>query len=191
MQCDLKWSEQVATLIGKLKTRLAGLDHLKLIMGKTNKTTIVEGVFNSVLCYCLPLFGGCNVSELQALQVQQNRAARIVLNLPPRTNRDFMFDKLVWMTVQQLVAYHTLITVFRIRKSQEPEYLATALGRDNRCGNIIVSNSKLGLYKKSFVPRGSVLWNRLPKSLRNQKKVGKFKKDLRTWVAEHVEKFAS
>ena len=81
MQCDLKWSEQVATLIGKLKTRLAGLDHLKLLTGKTNKTTIVEAVFNSVICYCLPLFDGCKVSEFQALQVQQNRKAMIVLSL--------------------------------------------------------------------------------------------------------------
>ena len=81
MQCDLKWSEQVTTLIGKLKTRLAGLDHLKLLTGKTNKTTIVEAVFNSVICYCLPLFDGCKVSEFQALQVQQNRKAMIVLSL--------------------------------------------------------------------------------------------------------------
>ena len=106
MQCDLKWSEHVATLVSKLKKRLAGLDHLRLVMGKTNKKTIVEGVFNSVLCYCLPLFGGCNVDEVQALQVQQNRAARIVLNLPPRSNRDHNFAKLGWMTVQQLIVYH-------------------------------------------------------------------------------------
>ena len=67
--------------------------------------------------------------------------------------------------------------------------MAAALGRDNKFGNIIVNNSKLGLYKKSFVPRGSVLWNRLPKNLRTIKKVGIFKNNLRKWVAENVEKF--
>ena len=144
-------------MVGKLKKRLAGMDHLRIIMGKSTKKNIVEGVFNSVLCYCLPLFGGCNISEVQALQVQQNRAARIVLNLPPRTNREFIFSKLDWMTVQQLIAYHTIITVFKIRKFKKPEYLFQVLGRDNRNGHIIVENSKLGLYKKSFVPRGSVL----------------------------------
>ena len=190
MQCDLKWSEQIQTLVGKLKKRLTGLDKLRFIMGKTSKQTIVQGVFNSVLCYCLPLFGGCNVSEVQALQVQQNRAARIVLNLPPRTSREYMFDKLGWMTVQQLIAYHTLITVFRIRQSKEPEYLAVVLGRDNKWGNIIVENSTLSLYKNSFVPRGSVLWNKLPRHLKIEKKIGKFKKELRKWVANNVEKFA-
>ena len=64
------------------------------------------------------------------------------------------------------------------------EYLAAALGTDNKCGNIIVNNSKLGLYKKSFVHRGSVLWNRLQKNLRTTKKVSILKKNLRKWVAE-------
>ena len=101
-----------------------------------------------------------------------------------------MFGKLGWMTVRQLISYHTLITVFRIRKSKEPEYLYGALGRDNKFGKIIVQNSDLGLYKNSFVPRGSVLWNRLPRELKNIEKVGVFKKGLRKWVAENVEKFA-
>ena len=189
MQCDLKWSQQIANLVGKLKTRLAGLSQLRLIMGKSTKQTIVQGVFDSVLCYCLPLFGGCNNSEVKALQVQQNRAAQIVLNMPTRTSRDYMFDKLGWMTVQQLIAYHTLITVFRIRQSKEPEYLARALGRDNKWGKIIVENSNLGLYKRSFVPRGSELWNKLPKDLRIETKIGKFKKELRIWIRNNVGRF--
>ena len=173
----------------KLKTRLAGLDHLRFVMGRNNKKTIVEGVFNSTLCYCLPLFGGCNVSEVHALQVQQNRAARIVLNLPPRTNRDHMFAKLGWMTVKQLIVYHILIMVFRIRHAREPEYLVKMLKQDNRLGNIIVENSKLGLFKKSFVPRGSTLWNKLPKDLKIIQKVARFKNELRKWIDENVEKF--
>ena len=100
-----------------------------------------------------------------------------------------MFAKLEWMTVKQLIVYRTLITVFRIRLEKEPEYLAQALKKDNKLGNIIVENSKLGLFKKSFVPRGSTLWNKLPRDLRSLDKVGKFKMNLRKWVEENVEYF--
>jgi hypothetical protein len=55
---DMEWSEQVKALVGKLKQRLGGLEKLKYIMRPEYKKNIVEGVFNSVLCYCLPLFGG-------------------------------------------------------------------------------------------------------------------------------------
>ena len=78
IQNDLDWSEQVKALLIKLKQRLGGLQSLKYIMNSSAKKTIVEGVFNSVLCYCLPLFGGLDNSEIISLQVQQNRAAQIV-----------------------------------------------------------------------------------------------------------------
>ena len=66
----------------------------------TNKKNIVQGVFDSVLCYCFPLFGGCSKTDVQLLQVFQTRAAQVVLRLPPRTGRALMIDKLDWLTVQ-------------------------------------------------------------------------------------------
>ena len=50
----------------------------------------------------------------------KNKAARVVLHLNPRSNRDSMYNKLKWLTVNQLVVYHTLLTVFKIRLSNEP-----------------------------------------------------------------------
>ena len=147
IQNDLEWSAQVEALVKKLKKRLGGLDMLKNIMEPSSKKTIVEGVFNSVLCYCLPLFGGMINSEVNSLQVQQNKAAQIVLRLPPRHNREYMFNQLGWLTVNQLIVYHTSIMVYRIRQNKEPEYLADILGRTSRLGEniIIVENIKLGL----------------------------------------------
>ena len=37
VQSNLKWSEQIETLTGKLKTRVTGLNHLRHSMSKTNK----------------------------------------------------------------------------------------------------------------------------------------------------------
>ena len=48
-------------------------------------------------------------------------------------------------TVNQLVAYHTLIQVYKIRNSGEPEYLASALKDDNRNGHIVVPIRRVGL----------------------------------------------
>ena len=158
-------------------------------MTKPSRNNIVQGVFNSVLCYCIPLYGGCTKSELHQLQVQQNRAARCVLRLPPGSNRDLSFDKLGWLTVLQLIAYHTLIAVFRIRINRQPEYLAKFLTRDNIHGNIIVQNSNLDLFRNSFTYRGSVLWNKLPRAIRMEIKIGTFKKKARTWIVENVPRF--
>ena len=93
------------------------------------------------------------------------------------------------MTVQQLITYHTVLLVYRVRQSQEPEYMARTLSRDTYRGNIVVVNSKLGLFKKSFIPRGSTLWNSLPKDLIRIPELGTFKKELRKWIMDNIKRF--
>ena len=97
-----------------------------------------------------------------------------------------MYDRLNWLTVQQLIVYHTLISVYRIRQSREPEHLSARLSRDNMYGPIVKKNVRLELYRKSFVFRGSVLWNKLPVDLRIEQKLSKFKKGLSKWVLGNV-----
>ena len=146
-------------------------------------------LINSVLVYCLPLFGGCNIEDIKQIQVLQNKAAQIVTHSPPRSSRLTMFSKLNWLTVNQLITYHTLLTVYKIRKSGEPEYLARFLKNENCFGKIIVPNTRLTLAKKSFVWRGSQQWNLLSSELRNSSKIGHFKRGVREWVLQNIPKF--
>ena len=88
IQADLKWTKQVDELKLKLKTRLTGLSQIKNIVSALNlRKQIAEGIFISVLVYCIPLWGGCDKGHLQELQVLQNRAAQHVLRLPNRSSR--------------------------------------------------------------------------------------------------------
>ena len=189
IQSNLKWTQQIMSLVKKLQVRLVGISKLKHSMDMKKKTMIIEGLFNSVLCYCLPVFGGCSQEDINTLQTMQNKAAQLALNCPPRTNRDWMFGKLKWMTVTQLIAYHTLITLFRIRQQRRPAYLATKMLNENRNGNIIVLNTSLELYRKSFVYRGALLWNRLPVTMRKIQKSNGFKSEVKTWVIENVDRY--
>ena len=162
IEYNLKWHKTIDDLWSKLKTRLAGLLKLRHIVPYAMLKVITQGIFNSVMVYCLPLYGGCDKADLHSLQVLQNKAAQIVTRSPPRSARQPMYDRLDWLSVNQLIAYHTLLQIFKIRMTKEPEYLAEILGRDNRNGNIIVTNTDLTLAKNSFTFRGSQLWNSLP-----------------------------
>ena len=130
-----------------------------------------------------------HVAEIKQLQVLQNKAARIVTHSPPRSSREVMFNKLQWHTVNQLVAYHTLLAVHKMRQTGEPEYLASFLKFDNRSGRIIIPNTTLTLAKKSFVWRGSLNWNLLPNNLRNSNRIGFFKRGVKDWVTKNVPGF--
>ena len=113
------------------------------------------------------MYGACDIGEIHSIQVLQNKAAQLVTHSPPRASRNPMFDKLGWLTVNQLVRYHTLLAVFRIRSTGEPEYLAESICNDNCFGKIIVQHTKLTLAMKSFKVRGSCQWNALPAEIRN------------------------
>ena len=150
---------------------------------------VSEGLFTSTLGYCLPVFGGCKVEDLKDLQILQNKVAQIVTHSSPRTVRNKMFDQLDWLTVNQLVRYHTLLAIFRIRTTREPEYLASGLCDDNRSGNIIVQKSNLTLFRNSFMYRGPSHWNALPARIKQLTKVGVFKREVKTWIKNNIARF--
>ena len=122
------------------------------------------------------------MGDIKQLQIMQNRAARIVTHAPPRAHRQDMFDKLDWLTVHQLIAYHTLISIYKIRKSGEPEYLARFLRDENRGGKIILQNTHLTLARRSFIWRGSQQWRR-------STRISLFKRGARSWVVENISQF--
>ena len=47
---------------------------------------------------------------------------------------------------------------------------------------VSMKSTELGVYRNSFVFRGSVLWNKLPSTLKTQKKIIRFKPGLKEWV---------
>ena len=105
-------------------------------------------MFNSVLNYCLPLYGGMGKGEMNSLQVMQNKAARIAAAMPPRSNRVEVFDKLGWFTVHQLIFYQTVLLVYKVRQSNQPDFLASQLSCDSRNCRIMIPNIKLHLFER-------------------------------------------
>ena len=189
IQSDLKWTKQVQSLRTKLKHRLAGLAKIRNIVCTRLKKQIAEGIFTSVLTYCLPLYGGMDKDSLHSLQVLQNVAARHTLNVPMDTSRKSMYDQLDWLTVNQLEFYHSVLMVYKIIKFGEPEQLATKLTRFNIRGNIIIDNSNLTLYRKSFSIRASEYYNSLPNEVRNAATIDCFKRNARCWIVKNVPRF--
>ena len=102
IQSNLKWNTQITKVIGKLKNRLIELNKLKFLVPYQTRKSIVVGIFNSVLIYCLPLYGGCNKGQIKDLQVLQNKAGQIVAHKPPQTHRNDLYNQLGWITVFQL-----------------------------------------------------------------------------------------
>ena len=185
----LKWQKQIDSLLSRLQLRLNALEHLQSKVPVRIRKQIVEGIFNSVLMYCLPVFGGCDKRNINSLQILQNKAARLVCNAGWRIPRKELFAKVGWMTVRQLVCYHTALCTYRILSSREPEYLYSIMSRTNRSNRIIVPHTNLTLMQGSFCYRGATEWNALPEVVRSCQSITTFKLLLKKWIQENVEQF--
>ena len=190
IQPNLKWQKHVTEVLKKLQNRLNALDKVKSILPQAKMKIIVDGLFTSVLSYCLPVFGKCDKAELEALQVMQNKAARIVTKSGFRTSREYLFQQTNWMAVRQLVYYHTALCTFRIMISQEPEYLSEIMNRNNeRTKKIVIPNTRLTLALNSYCFRGSLQWNQLSEEIRSTTNLRKFKTLLKTWILTNIAQF--
>ena len=124
------------------------------------------------------------------IQVLQNKAARIVTHSPLMgVSRNYIYDQLNWLTVNQLIQYHTLLTIYKIRRDKDPEFLYDILSDTNIRGNIVIRNENLTLTRNSFTIRGPETWNLIPTDIRNEPSLQKFKSKLKKWITKSIPRF--
>ena len=73
--------------------------------------------------YCLNIwFSAANV-HIQKVQILQNRAARVILNVSYDTSSAFMLKELNIMSVKKRGIYQTCLLMFKVLNCEAPEYL--------------------------------------------------------------------
>ena len=134
----------VIGLINQLSKRVGMLAKISNLMPSKKLKILVNGLFISKLSYCLGLFGGIwgldtmqigdtrhnsfTKASLRALQTLLNKVMRLLTKKGYDTPILTLLEETEMLSVHQLIAYSTIVTTFKIRKSKEPLYLANRLG---------------------------------------------------------------
>ena len=204
---DMKWREHILdsenSLVKSLNKRLGALKKIQNLATFKSRKMIATGIFMSKLIYLMPLWAGCDEYLVKSLQVIQNKAARSVAKLSFFTPVKTLLKTCGWMSVRQLMAYHSLVLLQKTLAHQTPQYMymkVTAGGQfpyrtrqaatcptefsftvqhpsDN--GTIRqASGQNLGMSKEGWCWRSVELYNRLPTDLRLERKLVNFKTKL-------------
>jgi hypothetical protein len=148
---------------------------------------------------------------VKCLQVVQNKAARTVARLNIFTPTKTLMKVCGWMSVRQLLAYHSMVLLQKTLASQTPVYLYKKLtvGGDFSYKNRQASScppgfsftvshpidsgavrqstgSKKGLSKHGWCWNSVEMYNKLPPNIRLEKKLPNFKKRLKEWIGLNV-----
>ena len=131
----------------------------------------------------LPVWGGTPLTDIRKLQRLVNKTARYVLNKGRRWKTNDLMSELNWMRVDEMVIYHSMITLWKILKNQTPRQLAQKFRVDEnwKLGTTI---PRLKTTSRAFRWRSVISWNRLPLEIRQIVLISKFKTTLKSWILE-------
>ena len=197
-------------LVQKLCQRAGVISKLALIMPKHRLKTVAEGIFFSLLNYCIDVYGnvwglhsmdedvrhssGFRKEDNRKLQTIVNKVLRALCNERKDTSTADLCEKSGQLSVHQRTAMVTLCSIFRIIKFAQPSYLYSALTlseescrtRNSKSSNCRRVEYNLSLSRSSFLYRGSRLFNMLPPSMVEVPHVRIFKKMVKKWVRNNI-----
>ena len=133
-------------------------------------------------------------ANLHNLQILQNKVMRLQAKCGYATPVKELLKKTDSLSINQLIAYTSIMTIFKIKQFKEPLYLARRLGFMNnerggaqrRRHNINQINFNSARGREGLLYRGEKLWNSLDQQLKTEENIKIFKQELRKWVLDKI-----
>ena len=195
---NFKWNNHIRdnekSLFKFLTSRINALAKVSYIASFQTKKMIANGIVMSLIVHLIQLYGGCSDYLLQFIQTLQNRAARIVTKQGWGTATRVLLSQCGWLSVRQLVEYHSLVLMFKVLQDRKPVYLHEKVSvefvqktRQATGGSIRETRTfekDAGI--SSFIPRTTKVWNELPVEMKMMSNQEKFKKKVKWWVRNNI-----
>ena len=196
-------------LITKLSQRAGIIRKLSFVMPKERLIIFAEGLFFSLLNYCIEVYGNVwglggydetvrhstafRKEDNNKLQVLVNKVLRAMTGLDNDTPSALLASTSGQLSVHQRTAFFTLTSVHKSLKMKEPAYNYESFINNFNDGQDVhhQANCKrikynLSLSRCGYYYRGSRLYNKLPVSLVNTPKLKDFKKNAKIWVKNNI-----
>lgn len=133
-------------------------------------------------------------TQLNKLQIAQNRAMRVILQCNRFTKVEHMLQALQFMSVRQRLCYNVGVFIFKIINNMASvalnnkiEIVGMECGRQTRqAGNLVVTFRRTRSAQKSLFYEGIKMYNSLPIEVKQCKKIVSFKRVLREYILNNV-----
>ena len=119
--------------------------------------------------YCNSMLYGTPSSTIQKLQRVQNKAARIVLQAPRRSDVSSLLQTLHWLPDEQCTNCKLAVLTFKTRQKSSPQYLSQHISlrtsaRNTRSSSVpllCVPFRRTSFARRSFSTAAPLTWNSL------------------------------
>ena len=142
---------------------------------------VANSTFISKLIFQISLWGGAAEYLLDSLQKIQNKAARFITKRSIYTPRSELLRHCGWLSVRQLVTYHSVILIHKTVMANAPQYIYSKLSTEFPYNTRLAESealrmgpefqAKLDITRRSFMNRGPLSYNLLTADLRKVSKI--------------------
>ena len=194
-------------LIPKLSQRANMIRKLSFLMPWKKLQTISEGIFFSLLNYCIEVYGnvwGLSTHDDQPrnstaftkednmkLQIIVNKVLRSLTGLDHYTPVTKLCDASGKLSVHQRTALYTISSVHKALQLHKPVYSYSWFKPDTQESKLRNQNRNrvdynLSISRGSYFYRGSRLYGQLPESLVQTSNLMAFKKGAKEWIKKNI-----
>ena len=187
---DLNFKSHVDSITRKCGYHIRNLYAIKRFITRDLLIILVKALIISRIDFCNALYVGQPKYLIDRLQTVQNRCARLVCGLPPRSPTSAVIRSLHWLSMELRIIYKICLIVFKTLYYGKPLYLREILNikpvkRGLRSGDSLTLLEPLPVTGTSFIERafqfsGPRLFNKLPPAVRGSPTVISFKNRLKT-----------
>ena len=177
--------------MNQLTSRINGLKRVSHDTSFGTRLMIADGIVMSKLTYLITLWGGAQQYLLNALQVQQLSAARVGCGFGCWFwSRSRLLKKVGWLSVKQLVFFHTVMQAHKTISTGVPKALHQSLSnsypyRTRRAATGLIRNGDGLSSTSSFKYRAMQYYNSVPSSIRTGS-IASVKRKLKLWVKANI-----
>lgn len=185
----MSWTTHIGNIVTTMSRNVSLIRRNAHFMSLETRKFIVQSLVLCHLDYCSTVWASAAKKDLDKLQVVQNRAARLALACPFRTNVNSMHHQLSWMKVNERLAFRAALSLHKIWISHRPFSLfSKLLPTCNRHGfetrqaykaTFCLPLPRTNALKHTFIYRAVSYWNMLPPEIMSLTNAVVFKIHLR------------
>ena len=139
-------------------------------------SVLVSALVISQVRYCISVYGAGTAHNLSRIQKILNYAAKVIFGRKKYDHVSDLMHRLRWLSAENLVTYHTMCLLHKVRYHAEPEVLAGGLatvaearGRDAAVSTrqdslLYVPRSRTEMGRRRFICRAPAALNALPQN---------------------------
>lgn len=188
----LKLNKQVDCVAKKIAKKIGFLTRIGNTVSLKARLKIYQTIVQPHFDYCSSVLFLVGETQIQRLQILQNRGMRVILQCNKYTAISRMHSALNFLPVRDRIVHNLLIFMYKITKYDRPTYFKDAIIRNNqihehntRSANQFrtVQINKHATSSTIF-DEGLVLFNSLPDATRNASSIGVFKRQLKAQICD-------